>query len=55
MSRKSNQDKIEQKLKEMTDIRGNKIELEKYTKINKPCKIYMDKEIYIEHRTPSQA
>ena len=55
MSRKSNQDKMEQKFKEMTDIHGNKIELEKYIKIYKRCKISMDKEICIEHRTPSQA
>ena len=55
MSRKSNQDKIEQKFKEMTNIHGNKIELEKYIKIYKRCKISMDKEIYIDHGTPSQA
>ena len=37
---------MEQKFKEMTDIHGNKIELEKYIKINKRSKIYMDKKIY---------
>ena len=55
MYRINNHNNVSEKLKEMTDLHWNKIELEETVSVNKEYKVFRDWEMYIKHLTLSHS